>query len=348
RWKKTHAEENEEQQKKRFKIEVVEEDEPKNTAFSNRLDYCSFRSALTGGGVTLETVLIPAGKFIMGTPKLVEPKDTVFSGQLILVLAGSAAFAFIVIIVTRSIHRRRRPQVSLRWLLVFVVMVGVAMLGAFRCWESTKAWRRYELAKRVGSNERPAHEVTLTTPFYISKFETTQEQYELVMGINRSRFKGSDLPVERFTWEELQAFCKKVSEKTRQTVRLPTEAQWEYACRAGTSTAYSSGDEYADLDRIGWYAANSQNTMHPVGQKEPNAWGVYDMHGNVWEHCQDWYEEYKHGAVVDPEGPPQGETRVLRGGSWDFSAGYCRSTFRHLAFNGFAGFRVVVEVMKKP
>jgi formylglycine-generating enzyme required for sulfatase activity len=236
--------------------------------------------------------------------------------------------------------------------LVFVITVGFAMLGGFRWRDVAAAWRRYELAKQVGSDERPAHEVAVTTPFYISKFETTQGHYQQVMGTNPSHFKGANLPVETVSWDDAQDFCKKVSAATGQTVRLPTEAEWEYACRAGTATAYCSGDEDADLDRVGWYAANSKGTTHPVGQKEPNAWGVYDMHGNVWEWCADWYEPYKSEAAVDPQGPSDGQYRVLRGGAWDLGPGDCRSASRsghdldrrHLII----GFRIVVVAPRTP
>jgi len=193
-----------------------------------------------GNGVNLELVLVPAGKFIMSTPEPVEPQEDVFTGQMILVLAGAAAIGLVGIIVIRSIHKRRRPQFSLRWLLVFVIMLGFAMLGAFRWWDMAKAWRHYEAARHYcSSDERPAHEVTLTTPFCLGKHEVTQEQYQQVMGANRSQFKGASLPVETVSWSDAQEFCKKVSEKTGQTVRLATEAEWEFACRAGTATTRS-------------------------------------------------------------------------------------------------------------
>src|SRR5208337_4411958 len=130
------------------------------------------------------------------------------------------------------------------------------------------------------------------------------------------------------SWDDAQEFCKKLGQATNQLVRLPTEAEWEYACRAGTSTKYYSGDSEEDLKRVAWYGANSGNTTHPVGQKEPNQFGLYDMHGNVWQWCQDWYEEYKADAVVDPQGTAQGAGRVLRGGSWDDLPGSCRSASR--------------------
>ena len=160
------------------------------------------------------------------------------------------------------------------------------------------------------------HEVTITKPFYMGKYVVTQEQYEAIMGNNPSHFKGAQNPVEMVSWDDAQAFCQKLSKKSGKTVRLPTEAEWEYACRAGTSTKYYSGDSEEDLKRVAWYEANSNDTTHPVGQKEPNKFGLYDMHGNVWQWCQDWYGDYTANEVADPQGPAQGASRVLRGGSW--------------------------------
>src|SRR2546430_11124906 len=113
-----------------------------------------------------------------------------------------------------------------------------------------------------------------------------------------------------------------------EAVRLPTEAEWEYACRAGTNTTYSSGDRDEDLDRVAWYWVDSKNTTHPVGQKEPNAFGLYDMHGNAWQWCEDWWEDdYSHASTENPPGPTHGASRVLRGGSWTHRPVYCRSAF---------------------
>jgi formylglycine-generating enzyme required for sulfatase activity len=164
----------------------------------------------------------------------------------------------------------------------------------------------------------PQHEVTLSKPFYMGVTEVTQAQYEAVMGTNPSAFKGATNPVETVSWNDATEFCKRLSEKTRQAVRLPTEAEWEYACRAGTQTAFSFGDSDAALDDYAWWAKNSGGTTHPVGQKKPNAWGLYDMHGNVYEWCADWYGDYPQGSVTDPSGSATGAygARVLRGGSW--------------------------------
>ena len=181
-------------------------------------------------------------------------------------------------------------------------------------------------------NETP-HQVTLTKPFELGVYEVTQEQYERVMGENPSHFKGAKNPVERVSWEDAVEFCRKLSalpeEKAAGRVyRLPTEAEWGYACRAGTTTKYSFGDEESQLSDYAWYRENSDRRTHPVGQKKPNAWGLYDMHGNVWEWCQDRYGEYPSGSVTNPTGPSEGSIRVYRGGGWFDFARYCQSGIR--------------------
>ncbi|MDE0867344.1 MAG: formylglycine-generating enzyme family protein [Rubripirellula sp.] len=191
-----------------------------------------------------------------------------------------------------------------------------------------------EYAAYVPGPGRLRHEVTLTKPFKMGVHEVTQTQYEQVMGVNPSRFKfGAYYPVEKVSWDDALEFCRRLSdlpaEKAAGNVyRLPTEAEWEYACRAGTTTKYSFGDDEADLGDYGWYSENSGRTTHPVGGKLPNAWGLYDMHGNAWEWCQDRWD-YPSGAVTDPTGPSSGSDRVYRGGSWYYTAGYCRSAHRY-------------------
>jgi formylglycine-generating enzyme required for sulfatase activity len=171
-------------------------------------------------------------------------------------------------------------------------------------------------------------------------YEVTQAQYEKVMGKNPSYFQGAvvgnenaDLPVEMVSWDDAVEFCKKLSElpdekKAGRVYRLPTEAEWEYACRAGSKTAYSFDDEEGLLPEYGWFNRNSSRRTHTVGLLEPNAWGLYDMHGNVWEWCSDRHGEYPKGAVSDPTGPKEGSYRVYRGGSWDDEAALCRSAYR--------------------
>jgi len=185
-------------------------------------------------------------------------------------------------------------------------------------------------------DEGPEHEVTITRSFYMGVTEVTQAQYEAVMGKNPSEFKGATKAVDLVSWDDATEFCKKLSDKTRQVVRLPTEAEWEYACRAGTQTAFSFGDSHAALGDYAWWVGNSDKTTHPVGQKKPNAWGLYDMHGNVFEWCADWHGEYPKGPVTDPFGPATGRLRVMRGGSWYHRLGVVPSGYFRCAFrNGY-------------
>lgn len=198
----------------------------------------------------------------------------------------------------------------------------------------------------MGSNsgsddEKPVHKVIIAQGYEMGKYQITQDQWETVMGHNPSSFKGKLLPVDSVSWEDVQQFIGILnSNSNNYNYRLPTEAEWEYACRAGTR-----GDYAGDLDTMGWYQGNSGNHAHEVGKQQPNAWGLYDMHGNVWEWCLDWYGPYPRGVVTNPKGASSGAHRVKRGGGWYDIAAYCRSTDR----SGYApnyrlydvGFRLV-------
>ena len=197
------------------------------------------------------------------------------------------------------------------------------------------------------------HAVTISKPFYLGVTEVTQAQYEAVMGANPSEYKGATTPVECVSWDDAAEFCRKLSEKTGQTVRLPTEAEWEYACRAGTQTEFSFGADPSALGDYAWHGGNSGYYPHPVGRKKPNAWGLYDMHGNVHEWCADWYGEYPKGPVTDPTGPASGTVRVLRGGSWGYDKPInfqCANRQVSAPTDRFRrnGFRVVVSVPGPP
>jgi formylglycine-generating enzyme required for sulfatase activity len=198
------------------------------------------------------------------------------------------------------------------------------------------------------SGDFDEHEVTITKPFYLGAYPVTQEQYAAIMRASPSKFKGATHPVEQVSWTEAQAFCKKASAKTHRKFRLPTEAEWEYACRAGTQTAFSFGGDWRQLGDHAWYGDNSGKTTHPVGEKKPNAFGLYDMHGNVWQWCSDWHSEsYDATAVKDPRGPKSGKNHVARGGAWLGDVRMCRSAFRTSSGPdtrlAYFGFRVVVE-----
>ncbi len=183
--------------------------------------------------------------------------------------------------------------------------------------------------ERYYDDQKPVHEVRISKAFYMGKYPVTQSQWEAVMEGNPSHFNGPDLPVESVSWNEVQFFIKKLNEmEDTNEYRLPTEAEWEYACRADTETEYYFGDDENQLGLYAWYYDNSDRKTHPVGQKLPNTWGLYDMHGNVWEWVQDWYDYYKNGYSTDPEGPDSGSGRVLRGGCWSNIAGNLRSADR--------------------
>ena len=185
--------------------------------------------------------------------------------------------------------------------------------------------------KDAEREEQPQHRVRITRPFYLGKYLVTQEQWEAMMGSNPSHFKGPKNPVEQVSWDDCQLYLEKLNAKIgTQSGKfgLPTAAQWEYACRAGSTTRYCFGDDESKFGEYAWYVENSGITTHPVGQKKPNAWGLYDMHGNVWEWCQDWNEDYKKSPVDDPSGPTEGSVRVFRGGSWYHVAKHCRSAIR--------------------
>ena len=180
--------------------------------------------------------------------------------------------------------------------------------------------------------EKP-HTVTLTQGFYLGKHEVTQSQWEKVMGSNPSYFKGADRPVEKMSWPDVTSFCNKLTASERaagrlpagMTYQLPTEAQWEHACRAGTKTVYAFGDSLTSGQAN---IAGGPRETTDVGQYAANPWGFHDMHGNVWEWCADWYGAYPTGAARDPVGPAGGSSRVLRGGSWSHAASLARSAYR--------------------
>jgi len=228
-----------------------------------------------------------------------------------------------------------------------------------------------------GSEEGPQHEVTISNPFYMGVFEVTQEQYEQVMGVNPSNFKGAKNPVETVFWDDAVEFCRKLSAKTGKKVMLPTEARWEYACRAGTTTAFYTGDALKPGQANAYFSQTSNpgvwdtimawvgkflpqkaktDQATAAGSFSPNGFGLYDMHGNVFEWCSDWYNDSyanlpagQAGAKnQDPTGPDSGSARVLRGGSWCPYLQHCRSASRNWYSPDYRyitiGFRVAVDL----
>jgi len=221
--------------------------------------------------------------------------------------------------------------------------------------------------KGRSDDEGPQHAVTISEPFYLGAVEVTQAQYEEVMGKNPSEIKGGNLPVDRISWDDANTFCRKLSKMTGKEFDLPTEAQWEYACRAGTTTRFSFGEKDEDLGKFGNFCDKScrrgftfladhdyddgADTATPVGSYKPNAWSLYDMHGNVWEWCQDWYskDSYRNAAQSDPMGVPAGTSHVIRGGSWyDSPSRYCRSAYRTGRGPGCAYAGIGMRVVMRP
>jgi len=213
-------------------------------------------------------------------------------------------------------------------------------------------------------DEGPRHPVTISRGFWMGKYPVTQNQWAIVTGWRPSRFNGGNRPVEQVSWKDVQNFISMLNANIGKRFRLPTEAEWEYACRAGTETAYSWGNsnEESTMNQYCWYDKNAndscwtsphanQEGTQPVGKKKPNAWKLFDMHGNVAEWCSDWYDKdyYRNSPSTDPQGPSSGDNRVRRGGSWVFGAGSCRSAARYGGgeigrVQGYhVGFRLVVE-----
>jgi formylglycine-generating enzyme required for sulfatase activity len=176
--------------------------------------------------------------------------------------------------------------------------------------------------------EMPAHRVTISKGFYMAIFPVTQFQWNAVMNYNPCHFRGDEMPVEMASWEDCQEFCQRLGQLAGKPIRLPTEAEWEYACRAGTTGEYYTGNGEDALRKAGWYDGTSASQTQPVGRLAANAWGLHDTHGNVWEWCQDWYGQYSSENKADPKGSNSGDGRVLRGGSWYDLAVNCRSAAR--------------------
>lgn len=206
-------------------------------------------------------------------------------------------------------------------------------------------------------DEGPQTAVTISRGFWMGRYEVTQGEYLAVMGSNPSYITGDlNRPVDQVSWVDATNYCARLTNQERlagriarnSVYRLPTEAEWEYACRGWTSTRFSYGEDpgYTNLGNYAWYSDNSSFTTHPGGQKLPNPWGLYDMHGNVPEWCQDWYGAYLGGIALDPQGPAVGSTRVIRGGDWLNGSSDCRSASRLDLFpddgDGYFGFRVLL------
>jgi sulfatase modifying factor 1 len=237
-----------------------------------------------------------------------------------------------------------------------LIPAGEYLMGSGK--SAAETARLFDTKAEYYENEHPQHSVKISKPFYLQTTEVTQGQWESVMRTapwKGEEFvkEGSDYAASYVSWDDATEYCRKLSQKEGHRYRLPTEVEWEYACRAGSTTIHSFDDDAGRLGEYAWFSKNSYDAdekyAHRVGLKKPNAWGLFDMHGNVYEWCQDWFGEdyYGKSPKADPQGPPSGSSRVLRGGSWHSSALFARSayrdggtTFRRLYY----GFRVVCEL----
>jgi formylglycine-generating enzyme required for sulfatase activity len=311
-----------------------------------------------GDGVVMEFVLVPAGTYVMGmdavrpSEEFEDLKKQQSRWFWFALVAASGVLLFVGLLIWRTIQRGR-VQFSLAGLVGFVL---VASATIFIFLYAIAASRRLDAvipshACGVQRAALPTHPVHIERPLYMGKYEVTQGQYLQVMGANPSHFNRSDrLPVESVSWDEARQFCTEVSGRTGESVRLPSEAEWEYCCRGGTTSEFSSGDGMGALAKVGWYGKNSGGVTHAVGLKEANPFGLYDMHGNVAEWIEDGFHANYAGAPKNGEvwvASPNVPQREVRGGHWSAYSWSCRSSFRDMwmpscRFN-FLGFRCVLE-----
>jgi formylglycine-generating enzyme required for sulfatase activity len=321
-----------------------------------------------GNGVRVELVLVPAGDFIMGAAPPEAVKEEAWSGVLMLSL-GLLGLVILFFPVAARAQVKRRLQYSLGRFVLMIIALGVATMGGTQLWLARAEQERFqaELARYNASNvaEKPAHLVRILQPFYMSRSEITEGQFHKALGFIRD--SGSEdislqvnpaplLPVRYVSWKDAQVFCGRLREldaRRQRTVRLPFEAEWEFACRAGATGNYSPGDSPTELSKAGWHAGNSGNTVRPVGLKLPNAFGLYDLHGNLWEWCEDSFLSYTEAPAA---APPKvrvwsGRSRVIRGGCFVAGPEYARCSSRlgqdPALRSDRIGIRIVVEVQKE-
>jgi formylglycine-generating enzyme required for sulfatase activity len=237
---------------------------------------------------------------------------------LAIVLFALSTFVFFPgLVAAQELASTYTNSIGMKFVLI---PAGTFMMGADKNFEKAVA------------DEFPRHQVKISKPFYLGVCEVTQKEWTAVMGNNPSIFKGEDKPVDTVSWEDAQDFIQRLNEKEGHSrYRLPTEAEWEYAARAGSTSTYFFGNDKFQLGDYAWHYDNSGYESHPVGQKRPNAWGLYDILGNVWEWVGDRYRGiyYANSPSSDPTGPISGDARVVRGCGWNDDAGYCRSANRN-------------------
>lgn len=319
------------------------------------------KSTLTirlGSKVEIPMVLIPAGKFVMGSSPPKHPSDAAWIEHVLWILAAGLLILLVVRPGYDAVRLRRRPQFSLKRLVLIFLSLSFVAYVSVRAWDLNERWNTYthlEEQHRLTSNhERMAHLVTISQPFYMSKYEVTIEAYLQVGKKKLPEYYFTSVPVipanhpiDYCTKAEAEEFCAGVCcQFTAYTVCLPNEEQWEFACRAGTTTNYYTGDSESDLRRAGWYRKNNGGMVHPVGEKEPNFFGLYDMHGNVAEWCSNKFYPYP-GAW---QNTPDPTSEILRGGYYTnaMEERLCRSSSRTVVVpdSGIGGIRLVAPVKK--
>lgn len=315
-------------------------------AYAARAGLAPAKNFDLGKGVTLEMVLIPAGRFVMGIPKPVKPTITI-ERAIAFLIAGGVLFLVLAIVVAVRRKRHGKFRFSLLWLLGMTAACGLLAGAGVTWYAAVQQESNYEAALKQnfwgGENHLPPKDVLILKPFYLGKFLITQEQYEAIVGLNPAWFRGARNPVERVTWFNALDFLRKTREflsdhgQGLQDVRLPSEAQWEFACKSGTEMDFDIGNDLKAADKAGWFGGNSGNTTHPVGGKSANAFGLYDMHGNVRQWCSDLYDESLNKTV-----------RVTRGGSWRDVWRDCAACSRNCngaaIHQNYIGLRIVIEV----
>ncbi len=241
----------------------------------------------------------------------------------------AATLAVLTVLLLTRLSRAQSDYVEFgrSRLAVVKIPAGTFRMGSTQVIHADDYWNPCPNCAPRNEVERPVHQVTISKDFWMGKFDVTQKQWQDVMGNNPSfnRTAGPDAPVEQVSWKDVQSFLAKANAmQSRWTLRLPTEAEWEYGARAG-----STGETYGPLDEIAWYKGNGGGKTHPVGQKKPNAFGLYDMLGNVWQWCQDWFGPYPSEPVTDPQGAAAGDKHPTRGGCYYCDAVHERAARRN-------------------
>lgn len=257
-----------------------------------------------------------------------------------------ACAAIALLLTSTSAGQSDHVDLGKSHIVVVKIPAGSFRMGSEMAIHADDYWAPCASCPPRNDVERPVHMVTISKDFWIGQFDVTQRQWQDVMGKNPSGNKaaGLDAPVDQVSWKDVQSFIEKANAmQSHWTIRLPTEAEWEYAARAG-----STGETYGPLDEIAWYKGNGGGTTHPVGQKKPNAFGLYDMLGNVWQWCQGWFGDYPSDPVIDPQGAPTGEKHPTRGGCYYCDAVHERAARRNRDLENHTGLSVGFRIVAIP